>query len=58
MLTKVNIQESSVGSLHQDFLTGSSKSSVHEVHPVSYQRTQSLCVFLRTHTKILLDENL
>lgn len=52
MLTKVNIQESSVGSLHQDFLTGSSKSFVHEVHPVSYQRTQSLCVFLRTHKNI------
>lgn len=51
LLTKVNIQEGSVGSFHQDFLTGSSESFVHEVHAVSYQRTQSLCVSLSEHTQ-------
>lgn len=45
-LTKVNIQQSSVGSLHQDLLTGSSERFVHEVHTVSHQRTQPLGINL------------
>lgn len=49
-LTKVNIQESSIGSLHQDFLFGSNKSFVQEVHPISHQRTQHLCIPLKTVT--------
>lgn len=47
LLTEVDIQESSIGSLYQDFLTGPIKSFVHEVHPISHQRTQSLRVGLK-----------
>lgn len=47
VLTKVDIQESSVGPLHQDFLAGSIESFVHEVNPISHQRTQPLCIALK-----------
>ncbi len=46
VLTEVNIQQGSVGSLHQDFLARSSESFVHEVDAISHQWTQSLCVCL------------
>lgn len=46
MLTEVDVQERSVGSLHQDLLTGPSQSFVHEVHTISHQRAQSLSITL------------
>lgn len=49
LLTEVNIQQSGVGSLHQDLLTGPSERFVHEVHPISHQRTQPLSIDLRKH---------
>lgn len=50
VLTKVDVQERSVGSLHQDLLTGPSQSFVHEVHTVSHQRAQSLSIPLKKNS--------
>lgn len=60
MLTKVNVQQGSIGSLHQDFLTGTSKRFMHEVHAVGHQRAQSLSISLKSNDantlKIIFDE--
>lgn len=38
LLTKVDVEQGSVGTLHQDLLAGPGQRFVHEVHPVSHQR--------------------
>lgn len=53
LLTEVDIQESGVGPLHQDLLTGPGQSFVHEIHAISDQRTQSLCKSLQEKKSFL-----
>lgn len=54
VLTKVNVQQGSIGSLHQDFLTGTSQSFIHKVHAVGHQRAQSFSIFLKINGANLL----
>lgn len=46
VLTKVNIQEGCIGSLHQNLLTGPSEGLVHEVHPIGDKGPQPLSIHL------------
>lgn len=54
LLTKVNVQQGSIGSLHQDFLTRTSKSFMHEIHAVGNQRAQSRSKSLKSNDANIL----